>query len=79
MDADVTCFFFSDEGVHPGVIDMFGAAGGNLEIRAALLAAHGFAAMSLASFRFEDLPTDLTDVQFDYFEVMQQYRIVICM
>ena len=73
----MTCFFFSDEGVHPGVIDMFGAAGGNLEIRAALLAAHGFAAMSLAFYRFEDLPTTMAEVEFDYFEVIQQCRIVV--
>ena len=48
---------------------MFGAAGGIMEIRAALLASHGFATLALAFFRLDDLPKTLEDIQFDYFEV----------
>ncbi|KAK7104524.1 bile acid-CoA:amino acid N-acyltransferase-like isoform X2 [Littorina saxatilis] len=56
------------EGPHPGVIDVFGSAGGLMESRAALLASHGFAVLSLAFFNFQDLPKTLEDVQLDYFE-----------
>ncbi|XP_070181675.1 acyl-coenzyme A thioesterase 1-like isoform X2 [Littorina saxatilis] len=63
-----TLFLPPGRGTHPGVIDMFGAAGGNMETRAALLAGHGFAALSLAFIAFEDLPKRMMDVQFDYFE-----------
>ena len=55
---------------------MFGAAGGIMEIRAALLAAHGFAAMALAFFNFEDLPKELIDVQLEYFQVMGKYSCI---
>ena len=55
---------------------MFGAAGGIMEIRAALLAAHGFAAMALAFFNFEDLPKELNDVQLEYFQVMRKYGCI---
>ncbi|KAK7104525.1 bile acid-CoA:amino acid N-acyltransferase-like isoform X2 [Littorina saxatilis] len=56
------------EGPHPGVIDMFGSAGGLMELRATLLASHGFAVLALPFFKYEDLPAKLEDVTFDYFE-----------
>ncbi|XP_076464834.1 acyl-coenzyme A amino acid N-acyltransferase 1-like [Babylonia areolata] len=56
------------DGRHPGVIDMTGSTGGLSEIRAALLASHGFAVLALPYFRFQDLPAKLEDVPFDYFE-----------
>lgn len=48
---------------------MFGGAEGIIETRAALLASHGFAALSLAYFKYKDLPEKLQDVPVDYFEV----------
>nr|KAG5692507.1 hypothetical protein BaRGS_018712 [Batillaria attramentaria] len=62
------------EGPHPGVIDMFGAAGGLMEIRASLMASHGFVTFALAFFRYKDLPRTETELQFDYFEVMLHTR-----
>ena len=67
---------YAGEGAHPGVIDMFGAAVGILEIRAALLAAHGFAAMALAFFNFEDLPKEMNDLRLEYFQVMGKYSYI---
>lgn len=63
-----TLFLPAGMGPHPGVIDLFGAAGGIMEIRASLLAAHGFAAFSLAFFRYKDLPSNECSLQVDYFE-----------
>ncbi|KAF2366219.1 BAAT/Acyl-CoA thioester hydrolase C-terminal [Trinorchestia longiramus] len=48
------------EGPFPGVVDMYGAAGGLRELRSAMLAARGFAVLSLAFFAYEDLVPDLT-------------------
>ncbi|XP_076464422.1 bile acid-CoA:amino acid N-acyltransferase-like isoform X2 [Babylonia areolata] len=56
------------DGPHPGVIDMFGSAGGLMETRAALLASHGFAVLALPFFRFDDLPQTMDEISFDYFE-----------
>jgi bile acid-CoA:amino acid N-acyltransferase len=57
------------DGPFPGVIDMFGSAGGLMETRACMLASHGFAVLALAFFKYEDLPSTLGEVTFDYFEV----------
>ncbi|XP_004600326.2 bile acid-CoA:amino acid N-acyltransferase isoform X2 [Sorex araneus] len=56
------------EGPFPGVIDLFGGIGGLVEFRASLLASHGFAVLALAYFNFEDLPSDLLEVDLEYFE-----------
>lgn len=56
------------EGPFPGVIDMFGGIGGLIEFRASLLAARGFATLALAYFAYEDLPSQLTEVNLEYFE-----------
>ena len=56
------------DGPFPGVIDMFGNAGGLMEFRSALLASHGFATLSLPYFNYEDLPKDLK-FDLEYFEV----------
>uniref|UniRef100_A0A8P0PFC2 Acyl-CoA thioesterase 6 n=2 Tax=Canis lupus familiaris TaxID=9615 RepID=A0A8P0PFC2_CANLF len=55
-------------GPFPGIIDLYGSGGGLCEYRASLLAGHGFAALALAYFRFEDLPEYLDDLQLEYFE-----------
>lgn len=51
----------------PGVIDLFGTAGGLIEFKASLLASHGFAALALAYFAYEDLPKVLTEIDLEYF------------
>lgn len=51
------------------MIDMFGSSGGLMDLRAALLSSHGFAVLALPYFKYEDLPTELGDVDFEYFKV----------
>lgn len=63
-----TLFLPPGEGPFPGVIDLFGGIGGLVEFRASLLATHGFAALALAYFNFEDLPSNLCEVDLEYFE-----------
>lgn len=63
-----TLFLPAGDGPFPGVIDMFGSSGGLMEIRASLLASHGFAALSLPFVRYDDLPLTLGEITFDYFE-----------
>ncbi|XP_033634166.1 acyl-coenzyme A amino acid N-acyltransferase 1-like [Asterias rubens] len=54
-------------GPFPGVIDMFGTAGGLIEIRAAALASHGFASYALPYFAYKDLPKGLQNLEAEYF------------
>ncbi|XP_068410075.1 bile acid-CoA:amino acid N-acyltransferase-like [Eschrichtius robustus] len=58
----------SGEGHFPVVIDLFGGIGGLIEIRASLLASHGFAVLALAYCDYEDLPFRLEKVDLEYFE-----------
>ena len=51
----------------PGIIDLFGTAGGLIEFKASLLASRGFATLALAYFAFEDLPKVPTEVELEYF------------
>jgi hypothetical protein len=60
---------FAGRGPFPGVIDMFGSAGGILEFRSALLASRGIAALALAYFAYDDLPTTFA-LNVEYFEVV---------
>ncbi|XP_009459209.1 PREDICTED: LOW QUALITY PROTEIN: bile acid-CoA:amino acid N-acyltransferase [Nipponia nippon] len=55
-------------GPFPGVIDLFGGAGGLIEFRAGLLASRGFAVLALAFFAYDDLPRTLTQLDLEYFE-----------
>ncbi|XP_013404605.1 acyl-coenzyme A amino acid N-acyltransferase 1 isoform X1 [Lingula anatina] len=55
-------------GTFPGVMDLFGSAGGLIEHRAALLASRGFAVLALAYFAYEDLPDTFLDVDLTYFK-----------
>ncbi|XP_071092754.1 acyl-coenzyme A thioesterase 5-like [Haliotis cracherodii] len=64
-----TLFLPAGEGPFPGVLDMFGSAGGLAEFRAALLASRGFACFALAYIRYDDLPTSLAGIDFEYFLV----------
>ncbi|XP_041326377.1 acyl-coenzyme A amino acid N-acyltransferase 2-like isoform X1 [Pyrgilauda ruficollis] len=55
-------------GPFPGVIDLFGGAGGLIEFRAGLLASRGFAVLALAFFAYDDLPRVLAQLDLEYFE-----------
>ncbi|XP_039200171.1 acyl-coenzyme A amino acid N-acyltransferase 2-like isoform X1 [Crotalus tigris] len=55
-------------GPFPGLIDLFGGAGGLIEFRAGLLASKGFAVLALAFFAYDDLPQTLEVVDLEYFE-----------
>ncbi|XP_039922334.1 acyl-coenzyme A amino acid N-acyltransferase 2-like [Hirundo rustica] len=55
-------------GPFPGIIDLFGGAGGLIEFRAGLLASRGFAVLALAFFAYDDLPRVLAQLDLEYFE-----------
>ena len=68
-------------GPHPGVLVLGGSGGGVDSSKAAWLAAHGFAALALAYFRYEDLPALLEAIPLEYFGkalawMMQQPEIL---
>ncbi len=52
---------------HPGVLVVGGSEGGVPHEKAAWLASHGFAALALAYFRYDDLPADLEAIPLEYF------------
>jgi pimeloyl-ACP methyl ester carboxylesterase len=52
----------------PTLVVLGGSGGGLPDANAALLASHGFAALSLAYFRAEDLPPELLNIPLEYFE-----------
>ena len=53
-----------------GIIELKGSTGGLDELKAALLASHGFATLALAYFGYDDLPHDISSLilDVDYFE-----------
>ena len=53
---------------HPGVLVVGGSNGGLPARPAAWLASHGFAALALAYFRYQDLPPQLEGIPLEYFE-----------
>lgn len=57
----------------PGIIVLTGSGGGLSEIRAALLASHGYVTFALAYFGVESLPKTLTNIPLEYFEKAIQY------
>jgi len=52
---------------HPGVLVLGGSEGGYPGRRAAWLASHGYAALALAYFHFDDLPRLLAGIPLEYF------------
>jgi dienelactone hydrolase len=60
-------------GHHPAVLVVGGSEGGMPVRRAAWLASHGFAALALAYFRFEDLPPQLENIPLEYFQRALQW------
>ncbi|XP_003214599.2 acyl-coenzyme A thioesterase 1 [Anolis carolinensis] len=68
-------FLPAGNGPFPGVIDMFGDEGGLIEFRSSLLATHGFAALALPYFNFEDLPQVMGDFHLEYFEQAARFLL----
>ncbi len=60
-------FLPSGSGPHPGVLVVGGSEGGLQTQKAAWLASHGFAALALAYFHYEDLPNELAGIPLEYF------------
>jgi dienelactone hydrolase len=58
---------------HPAVLVVGGSEGGMPVRRAAWLASHGFTALALAYFRFEDLPPQLENIPLEYFVRAMQW------
>ncbi len=52
---------------HPAVLVLGGSEGGMPARRAAWLASHGYAALALAYFRYDDLPKELARIPLEYF------------
>ncbi|WAR09380.1 ACOT3-like protein [Mya arenaria] len=61
-----TVFLPKGPGPFPGLIDMFGGLVSQVETRAALLASHGYATLSLAYMYAEGLPQEVAHVNIDY-------------
>ncbi|KAM8933934.1 bile acid-CoA:amino acid N-acyltransferase-like [Pelodytes ibericus] len=67
-----TIFCPSGDGPFPGVIDLYGGAGGLVEYRASLLASRGFVVLALAFFAYDDLPKSFHKLDIEYFEEAAQ-------
>ncbi|XP_042218789.1 acyl-coenzyme A thioesterase 1-like isoform X4 [Homarus americanus] len=68
-------YIIAGNGPFPGVIDMFGSAGGLLEYRSAQLASRGFASLALAFFAYDDLPKHLEEFNIAYFEEAVEFLL----
>jgi dienelactone hydrolase len=69
-DEGLRGFFFTPAGEehHPAILVVPGSNGGVPLRPAAWLASHGYAALALAYFRYEDLPPQLEGIPLEYFE-----------
>jgi len=56
------------DGPRPAVMVVSGGGGGIPELRAAILASHGYAALALGYFAVEGLPRGLVNIPLEYFE-----------
>ncbi len=63
-----TLFHPEGRGPHPAVIILSGSGGGISEPRAALMAAHGYAAFALAYFGVGSLPKELHEIPVEFIE-----------
>ncbi len=63
-----TLFAPSGGGSHPLVVMLSGSGGGLMEARAALFAAHGYAALALGYFGAAGLPPTISETRLEYFE-----------
>jgi dienelactone hydrolase len=62
-----TLFLPPGNSPHPGILVLGGSEGGMPARRAAWFASHGYAALALAYFRFDDLPRELAGIPLEYF------------
>lgn len=60
-------FLPASNGRYPGILVLSGAGGGAPMRRAALLASHGYAALALAYFHYENLPPTIGNIPLEYF------------
>ena len=60
-------FYPKEEGPHPGALVLSGSDGGQLDQAASLLAAHGYAVLSLGYVGLEDRPSKLNNIELEYF------------
>lgn len=67
-DVIANLFLPEGKGPYPTVLVLGGSGGGFADRQAALLASHGFAAVSLAYFGVEGLPEELRRIPLEYFE-----------
>lgn len=68
-----TYFRPAGAGPHPTVLALGGSSGGLREQQAALLAAHGIAALALAYFAYDGLPERLANIPLEYFETALEW------
>lgn len=68
-----TLFLPAGDGPFPAITLVSGSGGGVYEYRAALFAAHGYAALTLAYFNYETLPKILVDIPLEYFQTAIDY------
>ena len=69
-------FFPIAGGPHPGVMVVSGSDGGQLDHAASLLAAHGYAVLSLGYCGVEDRPAGLRHIDLEYFEQALEWMAV---
>jgi acetyl esterase/lipase len=69
-------FFPISGGPHPGVMVVSGSDGGQLDHAASLLAAHGYAVLSLGYCGVEDRPAGLHHIDLEYFEQALEWMAV---
>lgn len=68
-----TFFRPASEEAAPAVIVLGGSEGGLSEARAALLASRGYAALALAYFRADTLPSTLSEIPLEYFGIALEW------
>ena len=68
-----TLFLPPGPGPHPAVMVLNGSGGGINEPRAALYAAHGYAALALGYFKSPGRPEHISDTELEYFESALQW------
>ncbi len=68
-----TLFTPPGDGPHPGLLVLGGSSGGLPALQAQMFASHGYAALALAYFRYEDLPAQLVSIPLEYFQTALEW------